>query len=164
MDSLAAGPLACARVGLRGCDMTIGEIAERVYLSLIGVSALIGIYGFLLYRNSWRWRQLAASYPAPPGEKPDRQHWTNLVLTGVNPAWNSYSGITLIGVNRRGVFLRLLPPFSFLHEPLFFPHHQVSLTPTRWLLQEAYEIQLRGGFPIRMIINAKAKSWIERER
>jgi hypothetical protein len=37
--------------------MTVGEISERIYLSLTGVSALIGIHGFMLCRNSWRRRQ-----------------------------------------------------------------------------------------------------------
>ncbi len=42
------------------------------------------------------------------------------MLTVVNSAWHSYPGITLIYVNRRAMFVRLLPPFPFLHAPLFF--------------------------------------------
>lgn len=48
------------------------------------------------------------------------------MLTGVNSAWNSHSGITLICVNRRGMFVRLLPPFPFLQAPQFFAQDHPS--------------------------------------
>ena len=57
MGSLTGAFIASTGAGGRVRVMTVGEISERIYLSLTGVSALIGIHGFMLCRNSWRRRQ-----------------------------------------------------------------------------------------------------------
>ncbi len=141
--------------------MDIGAIIERVYLLTIGSSVFVGLMGFALYRHSWRWRHLAVRNGALDTDRPDREHWTNLVLDGGHIGWNSYGGVTFIGVNARGVTLRLLPPFSIFHRPLFFRFDQVVIAPTRWLFQDAYEIQLPDSSGIRIVINGAAVRWIE---
>jgi hypothetical protein len=142
--------------------MDIGAIIERAYLLTIGSSVFVGLMGFALYRHSWRWRQLAVRHAALGADRPDREHWTNLVLEGGPFGWNNYGGVTLIGVNARGMTVRLLPPFSVFHRPLFFRFDQVAIAPTRWLFQDAYETQLPDSSGIRIVINGVAARWIEK--
>lgn len=54
MGSLTGAFIGSTGAGGRGRVMTIGEISERISLSLAGVSALIGIHDLMLCRNSWR--------------------------------------------------------------------------------------------------------------
>ena len=143
--------------------MSIAAIIEQLYLLSVGLSVLFGICGFMLYRNSWRWRQLATVYTAATNEKPKKQRWTNMILHGAG-AWNTYSGTTLVGINEQGLTLKVLPPFSFFHRPLFFPFEEVRLVPTRWLFQDAYQIALDHDKGLCIVINASTVDWINKRR
>ncbi|MDX2275993.1 MAG: hypothetical protein NW206_11145 [Hyphomonadaceae bacterium] len=139
----------------------IGDIVERGVLTALGLAAFAAFFGYALYRDSWRWRLLAQSYAAATDARPLAQHWTNVVLEGAKFGWNNYAGVALLGYDNRGLFLRLLPPFSYLHPPLFFPYADIKLTQARWFLQDACAIELRESQGIRIIINTDAQRWIE---
>ena len=144
--------------------MAIGAFLEQAYLATVGVLAFAGFYGFALFRHSWRWRRLAEVYAAPDDQRPLKRRWTNMVLEGLSFGWVNYAGITLFGVNREGVFVSLLPGFSLLHEPLFFRYEEISVAPTRWFLQGACAIELRGCPGLRLFTNLATQRWIEQQR
>lgn len=123
---------------------------------------------FALFLGVWamiaqaRWGYLAETYAARRRAMPARRiHMQKLVLIGRRPTCQTYSGITTIGATEEGLWLSLMPGFSFFHEPLFIPWQDLHVEPRKWVFYDALELSARNAPDVKMIVYPEALEWIE---
>lgn len=109
-----------------------------------------------------RWGYLAEAYAAGRREMPSRRiRMQKLVLKGRRPTFQTYSGITTIGATEEGLWLSLMPGFSFFHEPLFIPWRDIEVERRKWVFYDALELTARRAPDVKMIVYPEALEWIE---
>lgn len=142
--------------------MSTPELIRRVIVFAVSLPLPLLLVAFMYSRNSWRWQELAKSYAAGPNDISIKRKWTNSILYG-RGAWNTFTGMTIIGINQDGLRISLLPPFYFFHTPLFFRFGEFDLAPTKWLMQSAVQITMRDDQGLTLIIPQKTAAWIEEQ-
>lgn len=86
----------------------------------------------------------------------------NAILVGLN-GYNTLHGIVKIGVHQQGMSLKILPPFSIFHSPLFIPFHDISGWATTWYLNApSVELQLRQAPDVKIIMPAEQAEWVRK--
>ncbi|MFK7818863.1 MAG: hypothetical protein AB8G99_09095 [Planctomycetaceae bacterium] len=84
-----------------------------------------------------------------------------VILVGGDIGWNSYKGITTVGVTREGISLRLMAPFSIFHPPLLVPFRDIRIEPKRWyLLGKTFQLTLTGVTDVQLILHDELVDWI----
>lgn len=84
-----------------------------------------------------------------------------VILVGGDIGWNSYSGITTVGVAPEGLLLKLMPLFAAFHPPLLIPYSELSIQPKRWyLIGKTHECTLRRVSDVRIVIHDELLEWI----
>lgn len=129
-------------------------------LSLFGMSVFLALFFGMLRATARRWRYLAQSYAKVPGPPLEKRHMQSAVLLGLS-GFNSLKGILTVGVHQTGVSLRVLPPFSLFHDPLFIPYGDISGWRTSWYLDaRSTELQFRKAHDVKMVVPAELAEWI----
>mgnify|MGYP000256381401 CR=1 FL=1 len=129
-------------------------------LSVIGYSVFFVLFFGTLHAQARRWRMLAASYGGVAGPPRDKRSMQSAVLLGIG-GYNSLKGILTIGVHDEGVSLRVLPPFSLFHDPLFIPYGDIRGWRTTWYLDApSVELEFDGVPGIKMVVPADQAEFI----
>lgn len=141
--------------------MDLGELAARAVSAIFGLLFVFGLLFALSIRNAHRWRSLAAVY-GRPWHRPLKTRWLgNVVLYGGGPAFVTYNGIAVLGVHETGIALRLLPPFSMFHPPLFIPFSDIRAWKTFWFLNaRSVELEFLRAQDIQMVLGSDDVRWI----
>lgn len=141
---------------------------QQIVMPLLGGAIVVALLGGIWKCNARRWNRLAAVYRADCSEQnsldPESEQlsYQTLILTGGAVGWNSYKGITTVGVSRDGIMLRPHTLFSIFHPPLLIPFGDLSIKAKRWrLFGQTYECTLSGVHNVRIIIDEGLLNWIE---
>lgn len=99
---------------------------------LVGVGFVLALIAGMYKANARRWGRLARAYRVT-GHLPSHAEtgMQTIILLGGDLGWNSYRGITTVGVAPEGLLLKLMPPFSIFHPPLLIPYSDLSIEPKR---------------------------------
>lgn len=128
--------------------------------SVFGYSVFFVLFFGMLHANARRWRMLAAIYGGDGGPLRDKRSLQSAVLLGIG-GYNSLKGILTIGVHDEGVSLRVLPPFSLFHDPLFIPYRDIRGWRTSWYLDtQSIELEFAGVQAIKMVVPADQAEFI----
>lgn len=142
------------------------DILARAGSLATGFAMAASAFAWLVWCDSWRWRQLAAVYASDREllRAPERR-FASLVLHGRAMAFNLYRGTVTLQADRWGVYIRVRPmflPFPF-YEPLFIPFSDIQVTPRRWYsIAQAFEIETAKVPGIKLVIRDSAADWINR--
>ena len=131
--------------------------------ALVGFFVFFGAMKFLLKSSARRWNQLAEEYSVEgPTENLSQRRMQNLILFGGVIGYNSYIGISTVGITSEGLSLSLLPPWSIYHPPLLIPFEDLSLRETSWYLNvRSYRYTCAKVDDIEVIVDKKLMEWIE---
>ena len=131
--------------------------------ALVGFFVFFGAMKFLLKSSARRWNQLAEEYSVEgPTENLSQRRMQNLILFGGVIGYNSYIGISTVGITSEGLSLSLLPPWSIYHPPLLIPFEDLSLRETSWYLNvRSYKYTCSKVDNIELILDEKLVKWIE---
>ncbi|QDU90824.1 hypothetical protein Pla175_42370 [Pirellulimonas nuda] len=138
---------------------------ETLLVQSVGVGFVIALIAGMYKANARRWGRLASAYRVseqlPSYSESAMQ---TIILVGGDFGWNSYRGITTVGVAPEGLLLKLMPPFSTFHPPLLIPYSDLSIEPKRWyLIGKSHQCTLRRVDDVRIIIDDKVLEWIKSE-
>ncbi|MCH9809139.1 MAG: hypothetical protein K0U74_15545 [Alphaproteobacteria bacterium] len=126
------------------------------------MALVAGIMAFIWYRVALlRWHPFAEHYGQVRETPVKTKYMQRVIVHGDGFAHNNYGGIVTVGVSRSGVHVKLLPPWSVFHQPLFIPYSDISVTERHWFLFNAIEIKTRKAGNMRMVIYPELWQWIE---
>lgn len=135
---------------------------------LFGLSVFCAIFGGMWWATARRWRYLAKSYAADghahgqSGSPHDKRHMQTLILIGLG-GFNSLKGIVTMEAHSSGLLLRIMPPFSFCHKPLFIPYSDINGWKTTWYLNApSTELAFRSSPDVKAIMPAEQAEWVKR--
>jgi hypothetical protein len=132
-----------------------------MFWSLFGWAVFAGIFAMVQRTAAYRWRILASSY-ADGSRRPARaeKRLQKLTMFGPGRLFSSYMPVT-VGIHEDGLSLRLLPPFSIFHTPLFVPFDDLQVKRSSWYLNaESFSLTPSRGNGIEIIIDGELFSWI----
>ncbi|MEO1614761.1 MAG: hypothetical protein AAFV88_02865 [Planctomycetota bacterium] len=141
----------------------------QFFALIFGHAIAIGFFSMIWRRNSYRWRLLARQYAvdnrddAPPITNVERRRLQNAILLGGGlPGWNSYLGITTVGVVPQGIVLELMLPFSIGYPALLLPFGDVEVTPRKWYLNcESVQYVMAKEPSVQIVFDEALQNWIE---
>ena len=118
---------------------------------------------YLIYfRDSHYWRYLGKFYEAPWSRPLETRHFQHAVAYGEGFASKSYNGLLTIGVHELGLALRILPPFSFFHKPLFIPYSEIKGWKQFWYLNaKSYELEFQSAPDVKLVMPASQIKWLQ---
>ena len=140
----------------------MAAIFETLYLSVIGGGVFIGLLWLVYSRDAHMWRYLAAAYARPWAEPREVRRLQSAVAYGRGVASKSYNGVLTIGRHADGVALRLLPPFSIFHDPIFIPFKDIRGWEQLWYLDAtSYELEFEQAPEVKLVMPAKQVKWLQ---
>ena len=141
----------------------LSEVIARAISLTYGLAVAGGLFGFVAYRSSWRWRRLAKAYATQEDMPAAKQWMQTVVLHGSGIAFNNYRGTVTVGVGHGGLMLRALGPVpSPFHAPLLIPFQDIAFTKRNWFLNRGvWEITTRQVPDVRLIIHSRTRDWID---
>ena len=81
---------------------------------------------------------------------------------GEGVASKSYNGLLTIGVHQLGLALKIIPPFSFFHKPLFIPYSEIKGWKQFWYLNaKSYELELKSAPDVKLVMPASQIEWLQ---
>ena len=141
---------------------------QTLILAIFGQGVFFGLMYAVWKANARRWNRLARFYRADDelSEETIRccpmRRMQTVILVGGHVGWNSYKGIVSVGVTNQGIVLRLLPPFSFLHPPLFIPFRESRIEPRKWyLIGRTSQLTVDQVSNVQIILDDELLQWIE---
>lgn len=141
---------------------------EKLILNTIGMSVFVSLMCFTWKATARRWTRLARVYRAPrniliaESSPSQQQTMQSLILVGGNIAWNSYKGIVKVSVKDEGIELRLFPPFSIFHPPLFIPFRDIQIQPKKWyLVGKTFQMSLTSVKDVQLILHSELVEWVD---
>ena len=146
--------------------MDFVELFARFYALGFGLVVGGGALAVVIWRDSWRWRQLAAAYETTKLPEGARKHFMTVILHGRGVAYNSYHSMVTIHVDRAGLWLSFRPfllsvPFF---KPLYIPFADLQATPQTWMLiSSAVELETSKVPGLKLVIWERTADWIEEE-
>lgn len=144
--------------------MSILEFLQQALTFAFGSGLAIGLFVFVYWRNSARWRLLARHYGRDWGRPSETRKMQNGVMYGQG-AFNSYKGILKIGVDQNGVSLAIIRPFSFFYfcEPLFIPYSEIKGWQQQWYLDsKSVELEFARVPEVKMVMPADQVEWMRK--
>ncbi len=130
-------------------------------LAVFGYSVFFVLFFGMLWRQAFRWRNLAQYYAGDGGRLLEHRNLQSAVLLGQG-GFNSLKGILKIGVNEKGVSLRVMKPFSLFHAPLFIPFADIRGWKTSWYLDApSTELEFRRAPEIKIVVPSEQAEWIQ---
>jgi hypothetical protein len=136
---------------------------ENPGLALIGFTVAFGAFYWAWRSQAHYWRKMANVYAvrkwpkSPNGQK----HMEAVILFGSRWTWRSYAGITIVAVTDDGIWLKLYPPFSWLHKPIMLPFNDLKVMQTEWYLNSSsFELIASYVRDIRIVITGDLLDWI----
>ncbi len=142
--------------------MTIAEIIEKAWLMLIGFSVFGGSLYLIYFRDSHQWRYLSKFYEARWQRPVETRYFQHAVVYGKGIASKSYNGLLTIGVHDLGLALKVIPPFSFFHKPLFIPFSEIKGWKQFWYLNaKSVELELESAPDVKLVMPASQVKWLQ---
>ncbi|MCP5081637.1 MAG: hypothetical protein GY948_08070 [Alphaproteobacteria bacterium] len=142
--------------------MTVAVMIEKAWLMLIGLSVGGGALYLIYFRDSHYWRYLGEFYESPWNRPMETRHFQHAVAYGEGFASKSYNGLLTIGVHELGLALRILPPFSFFHKPLFIPYSEIKGWTQLWYLNsKSYELEFQSAPNVKLVMPASQIKWLQ---
>lgn len=130
-------------------------------LAVFGYSVFFFLFFGMLWRQAFRWRNLAQHYAGDGGRQLEDRNLQSAVLLGQG-GFNSLKGILKIGVNEKGVSFRVMKPFSLFHAPLFIPFADIRGWKTSWYLDApSTELEFRRAPEIKIVVPSEQAAWIQ---
>ncbi len=91
-----------------------------------------------------------------------RSSLQSAVLLGLG-GFNSLKGMVTFGLHETGLSMRVLPPFSVFHSPLFIPYDDIRGWKTTWYLDaKSAELEFHRAPEIKMIVPAEQAEWFRK--
>lgn len=144
--------------------MDFMEIFVRFYTLGFGLVFGGGALAVVIWRDSWRWRQLAAVYEATTMPQGPQRRFSTVILHGRGVAYNSYHSMVTLHADRNGVWL-LFRPFLLtipFFKPLYIPFTDLQATPRRWMLvSKAVELEASKAPGLKLVLWQRGADWIE---
>lgn len=142
--------------------MTIAEALEKAWLMAIGLGVFGGSLYLVYFRDAHYWRYLGKFYEAPWRRPIETRYFQHAVAYGEGIASKSYNGLLTIGVHELGLALRILPPFSFFHKPLFIPYAEIKGWQQHWYLNaKSYELEFKSAPDVKLVMPASQIAWLQ---
>lgn len=142
--------------------MTVAELSEKALLMFIGLSVFGGALYLIYFRDSHYWRYLGKFYEAPWSRPVETRHFQHAVAYGEGVASKSYNGLLTIGVHELGLALKILPPFSFFHKPLFIPYSEIKGWKQFWYLNsKSCELEFQSAPDVKLVMPASQVKWLQ---
>ncbi|MEZ6012169.1 MAG: hypothetical protein R3C08_09915 [Hyphomonas sp.] len=140
------------------------EILARAYSLAVGLAVGGGALALVIWRDSWRWRQLAAAYADERTFEAPERRFSTLILHGRGVAFNSYRGIVTLQADRNGLLIRFRPLFLTIpfYKPLYIPFTDIQAVPRRWLLMaHAVELETAKVPGLKIVMWDSTAEWID---
>lgn len=138
------------------------EIISYFIKIAFGFSFVIFLMGFMLYRNSARWRELASVYGQNWQKPVSQKGFQHGVLYGKNVAFNSYNGILTLGAHLDGVAIKVMAPFCLFSPPLFIPYEDIKGWKQSWYLNaKTIELQFERKPEFKMVMPREQIEWMQ---
>ena len=141
---------------------------ENLFLHAVGYGVVTVVMCVIWKCNARRWTRLARVYrasdvlPSEILECSAKRSMQTVFLVGGDIGWNSYKGIVTVGVTKKGIVLRLMPPFSLFHPPLLIPFRDSHIEPRRWyLVGKTSQFTLGKVTDVQLIVHDELLTWIE---
>lgn len=139
----------------------MADVIEKLFLLAMGLSVFGGSLAIVLWRNAIDWRYLAGIYPSLRSRAIEARHMQNAVSYGVGGASRSYNGILTIERHDTGVALRILPPFSIFHAPIFIPFTDIIGWNQQWYLNsKSVEIEFLRAPNVKFVMPLSQIEWL----
>lgn len=134
----------------------------NVIPTLLGACVFVAVLYRMWTGHARRWHILAAEYSGGPVDAiGDALQLQSVILTGSGIAFSSYRGIVTIANDGNGLWLKLLPPFSAFHPPLFLPYSELQIKASSWYLNNSsYKLMLPRVGDIGIIIDGDLANWL----
>ncbi len=143
--------------------MTMIEMFQKAWSMLFGFGMVGGLLYFIYFRDSHQWRYLSEFYGARWQRPIETRHFQHAVVYGKGVASKSYNGFLTIGVHDLGLALKVIPPFSFFHKPLFIPFSEIKGWKQFWYLNsKSYELELQSAPDVKLVMPASQVKWLQK--
>lgn len=131
-------------------------------MMIFGYGVFAAIFGGMWWVGARRWRYLSGSYAAVAASEPiNKRSMQSVVLLGLG-GFNTLHGITTIGLHKSGISLRILPPFSLFHAPLFIPFDDIHGWRTSWYLNaKSTELRFQDAPDVQMVMPLELAEWVQ---
>ena len=131
---------------------------------LITIAAGVGFLGFMWNRMAERWQYLATHYGRSWQGPQAFKLLQNGIIRSQGGLSQSYSGILSIGVFANGIGLKLVPPFSAFHTPLFIPFNEIKAWDQKWYINsDSVELDFPSAPEVKIILPKDQVDWIYRQ-
>ncbi|MEM8935072.1 MAG: hypothetical protein AAGC77_01535 [Pseudomonadota bacterium] len=142
----------------------IAEIIDKLYLGAVGLGVMVGVLYVIYYRDAHFWRHLAQQYARPWTTPLQKKRFQHAVAYGDGFGSKSYNGLLTIGLHETGVALRVTPPFSYFHEPIFIPYKDIRGWDQSWYLNAStLELEFERAPKVKLVMPAEQVQWIQSE-
>ena len=124
---------------------------SQIFSGLFGSAFAVGIFLFVMKRNAMRWTALAEEFGPPREEPVAKRRFQDVIVHAPSGIFNSYKGITTIGVHRDGIAFSLWGPFALYHAPFFVPFDRMKIARRDWYVNAAsvnIAVDSREGFEL----------------
>lgn len=142
--------------------MTFAELLQQAWLMLIGLGVGGGALYLIIYRDAHFWRSLSKVYEAPWQRALETRYFQHAVAYGEGVASKSYNGLLTIGVHELGLALKIVPPFSLFHKPLFIPFSEIKGWKQIWYLNaKSVELEFQSAPEVKLVMPASQVKWLQ---
>ncbi|KCZ49616.1 MULTISPECIES: hypothetical protein [unclassified Hyphomonas] len=146
--------------------MDFVEIFARFYALGFGLVVGGGALAIVIWRDSWRWRQLAEAYESAAEPEGPRKRFSTVILHGRGVAYNSYHSMVTLHVDRKGIWL-LFRPFLLnipIFKPLYIPFADLQATPQSWMLiHRTVELETGKTPGLKIVVWQRTADWIDEQ-
>lgn len=146
--------------------MDFVEIFARFYALGLGLVIGGGALALVIWRDSWRWRQLAEAYETSAEPQGPRKRFATVILHCRGVAYNSYHSMVTLHVGRNGIWL-LFRPFLLtlpFFRPLYIPFADLQATLQTWMLiHKTVELETAKVPGLKITVWQRTADWIDDE-
>jgi hypothetical protein len=153
-------------------QMTMGDILEQLYMTLVSMLSLAffgGVAFYIMHSSTGRWRDYERLYAATGSPTPIARKMTGMVrISQPGFRFGHLSGDlkshrhppVMVGVHSDGLTLSIVPPFKYGCRNLFLPFDKMTIEPAAWaLLNNEYGVQMEGVDGIEILMFSNILQW-----
>ncbi|TAD81564.1 MAG: hypothetical protein EAY70_04655 [Sphingomonadales bacterium] len=153
-------------------QVTLGEIVEQVYMTLVSAISLVffgGVAFYIMHASTERWRDYERLYEAANLPKPIGKKLTGMVrISQPGYRFGHLSGDlkshrhppVMVGVYADGLSLSIVPPFKYGCRDLFLPFDKMTIEPAAWdILDSEYGVRMDGVDGIEILMFSNVLQW-----
>jgi hypothetical protein len=135
--------------------------ARRMLSSLFGWTVVVGILALVQRAGAYRWRIVASAYAdRSPRPAVAEKRLQKVTIFGPGRLFSSYIPVT-VRIHEDGLSLRLLPPFSIFHSPIFLPFGDLKVKASSWYLNaESWALLPSRSSGMEIIVDGQLFEWI----